>query len=152
MMSRVTGMARSAMIGMLALGATALMLPGSAEASAGPRQIAHKLERIADKVERIPDIRGLRRQDTAIDRLQARLNRLERVTDHQRSRRARRNGKIIDRLQHRLRRMERRIEARLDRRDRRRDHRNDDRRDDRRDRDWSYGGPAVVFSGTAWRY
>ena len=144
MMSRVTGMVRSAMIGMLALAATALILPGSAEASAGPRQIANKLERIADKVERIPDIRGLRRQDTAIDGLQARLNRLERITDHQRGRRARRNGKIIDRLQNRLRRMERRIEARLDLRDYRRDY--------RRDWDSRYGGPAVVFGGLAWRY
>ncbi len=137
MMSRVTGRARSAMIGMLAFGATALILPGSAEAVADPRQIANRLERIAD-------IRGLRRQDTAIDGLQARLNRLERITDHQRGRRARRNGKIIDRLQLRLRLMERRIEARLDRRDYRRDYR----------RDWGsrYGGPAVVYDGMAWRY
>ena len=125
MMKRVTRMARGAVIGVLAIGATTLMLPGTAEAKPGPHRIAERLDRIAYKTDRIPDIRGLHAKDAAIDRLQSRLHRLERITKHQRGRRARRNGHIIDRLQHRLHRMERRVEARIERRQARRDHRRD---------------------------
>ena len=128
MMNRVTRMARGAVIGLLAIGATVLMLPGTAGAAPGPYQIAERLDRIAYQTDRIRDIRGLYRKDAAIDRLRSRLHRLERITGHQRGRRARRNGHVIDRLQHRLRRMERRIEARIERREARRDHRDGYRR------------------------
>ena len=176
--NRLTTIARNLVLGVLAVGATTLMLPGSAEARPGPQKVAHALERIAYDASRIRDIRGLRRQDAAIDRLQARLHRLDRITDHQRGRRARRNDATIDRLQHRLNRMERRIEARMERRrghrrdDRRaayrdgrldghrdghrddrldghRDHRRDDRHDGRRDR--GFGGSTFGF-GSGWRY
>ena len=148
MMKRVTRMVRGAVIGVLAIGAAMLMLPGSAEAASGPHQIAQRLDRIAYKVDRIPDIRGLYAKDAAIDRLQARLRRLERITGHQRGRRARRNGRIIDRLQNRLQRMERRIEARIDRREARRDHRRDHRRDYRRDYRRGYWGYRTGYWGT----
>lgn len=149
MMNRVTRMARGAVIGGLAIGAAMLLLPGTAGAAPGPHQIAphqiaQRLDRIAYKADRIPGIRGLYRRDAAIDRLQSRLHRLERITEHQRGRRARRNGHIIDRLQHRLRRMERRIEAKIDRREARRDHRGGYRS--------GYGGyrsPVVVSRGFA---
>ncbi len=127
-MNRSARMARNAVIGVLAIGAAMLMLPGTAGAGSGPHQlaphqIAQRLDRIAYKVNDIPGIRGLHRKDAVIDRLQSRLHRLERITEHQRGRRARRNGHIIDRLQQRLRRMERRIEAKIERREARRDHR-----------------------------
>ncbi|MFQ5565531.1 MAG: hypothetical protein ACE5EU_04130 [Paracoccaceae bacterium] len=122
-MSRVTRMARGAVIGVLAIAATMLVLPGTAVAGPGPHKIADKLERIAYRVDRIPDIHGLYAKDAAIDRLQARLHRLERISEHQRGRRARRNRHIIDRLQHRLRRMEHRVEARIERREARRNYR-----------------------------
>ncbi len=142
MMKRVTRMARGAVIAVLAVGAAMLVLPGTAAATPGPHRIAERLDRIAYKTDRIPDIRGLHAKDAAIDRLQSRLHRLERITEHQRGRRARRNGRIIDRLQHRLHRMERRVEARIERRQarsyHRRDHRRDYRRDDRRTGYWGY--------------
>ena len=127
MIERVTRMARGAIIGGLALGAAMLVQPGAAEAGSGAHRIAYRLESIAYRVDRIPALRGLHAKDAAIGRLQARLHRLERINGHQRDRRARRNGQIIDRLQYRLQRMERRIEARITRRAARRDRRRDDR-------------------------
>jgi hypothetical protein len=79
-----------------------------------PREISRRIDRIAYQVEDIRDIRGPRRKLTKIDRLQARLARLEAITEHQRGRRARRNDHRIDRLQHRLRRIEHRIERRVE--------------------------------------
>ncbi len=159
MMDRGPRIARRTVVGVLAIGAAMLVLPGIAEAAPGSQQIAQRIDRIADKVDRIPDIRGLYRKDAAIDRLQSRLHRLERITDHQRGRRARRNGKQIDRLQRRLRKMERRVEARIERRETRRErgrldwHRHDRHRHDRdwrgRGRDRDHRGPAIVFG---WRY
>jgi hypothetical protein len=143
---------RSAFVGVLAIGAATLMLPGAAEAGPSPHRVSERLDRIAYEVDRVRDIRSLHRKDRKIDRLQSRLHKLDRISDRQRGRRARRNDARIDRLQHRLRRMERRVEARLDRRrdDRRYDRRHDwryDRSYDRRDRDreWSYRGPVTVY-------
>lgn len=161
MMKRGLRMARGAVLGVLAIGAAMLMLPGTAGAGSSPHKIARQIERIAYKADRIPDIRGLYRKDAAIDRLQSRLRRLERVTDHQRGRRAQRNGRIIDRLQHRLRRMERRIEAKIERREARRGyrggHRSDNRSDHRGGRRsgywgyrsgyWGTGSPVIIVPG-----
>ena len=144
-MTGVTRIARNAVIGVLAVAAAALVLPGSAEAGSGSGEVAIVLGIIADDVDHLPKIRGLRRQDAEIDRLQARLHRLDRISDRQRGRRARRNHAKIDRLQHRLHQMERRIEARIERRR----HRRDDRRaDHRRDHRHSSG----FGFGNAWRY
>lgn len=109
--------ARNIAAGLAVLSAAVLAEPGSATA-ASPNKVSDRLDRIAYEVERIPDIRGLRHQDRAIDRLQEQLTRLDRITDGQRGRQARANAHRIDRLQHRLARMEYRIEARLDRNDR----------------------------------
>jgi hypothetical protein len=144
----------------MAIGAAVLTLPAAAEARSGPQQVAQKLERIAYATNRVPEIRGLRRQDTEIDRLQSRLHRLDRISDRQRGRLARRNEATIKRLQNRLRRMERRVEAKIarrgedryGRRDWRRDGRRDDGRDGRRSSDRGYSEPTVVFGGNAWRY
>ena len=112
--------ARNLVIGALALGVSGLALPDAAVAGGGsgpgPREISERLERISYQVERIQDIRGRHRKGDKIDRLQARLYRLEAITEHQRGRRARRNDARIDRLQRRLWRMERRADARGHRR------------------------------------
>ena len=151
MLNRVVKLTRNTTIAVMAIGATMLMLPSTAEAGVGPQRVAERLERIAYEVNRVSDIRGLHRKDRKIDQLQSRLHKLERITDRHRGRRARRNDAQIDRLQHRLRRMEHRVEARMDhRRDRRRDWRRDERRDRRYDdrrydrHGWNSRGPAIV--------
>ena len=111
--------ARNIALGFAALSAAVLTLPGNA-AAASAQRVSDQLNQIAYEVDRIPDIRNLRQQDRAIDRLQEKLDRLDRVTDDHRGKRARANAQQIDRLQHRLARMEYRIEARLDRDDRHR--------------------------------
>jgi tetrahydromethanopterin S-methyltransferase subunit G len=129
-MTMMTGfgrLARTMAIGALAIGAATMVLPGTAAAAPSAREISHRLDRISYEVERIPQIRGPHRQDKAIDNLQERLYRLDRITRYQRDRRARVNEARIDRLQNRLHRLERRVAYRQDRRD--------DRRADRRDYD-----------------
>ncbi len=128
-MTGIIGMARNAMIGVLAIGATILMLPATAEAGPGPHKIAYKLDRIVYATNQVPGIRGLYRQDAEIDRLQSRLHRLDRISYRQNGRRARRNDATIEHLQHRLRRMERRVEAKIARRQVGRHARRDWRRD-----------------------
>ena len=168
-MTGIIGMARSAMIGVLAIGAATLMLPATAEAGPGPQKIAHKLDRLAYETKQVPGVHGLRHQDKEIDRIQSRLQRLERISYQQRGRRARRNDTTIDHLQHRLRRMERRIETKIAHRENGRYGRNDGRRDVRgvgrrdggydhgrdgrwgRDRNQGNSGPSVVFGGYNWR-
>lgn len=120
--TKFTRLARTLTIGALAIGAATMALPSAAEAGSKyhPREVSERLDRIAYNVERIPEIRGPRRQHEAIDRLQQRLHRLDRITGHQRGRRARSNDVRIERLQHRLRRMERQVAYRTNRRDDRR--------------------------------
>ena len=121
-------LAQTLAIAALAIGAATMVLPTAAEAASGPHKIAQRLDRIAYQVEHIPEVRGPRRQDKAIDTLQKRLHRLDRISDDQRGRRARKNDARIDRLQHRLHRMERQAAYRIDRREpRRADPRDDDR-------------------------
>jgi hypothetical protein len=112
-MAGIIGMARNAMIGVLAIWATVLILPATAEAGPGPQNIAYNLERIAYATNQVPGIRGLHRQDVEIDRLQSHLYRLDRISYHQHGRRARLNDANIERLQYRLRRMENRVEAKI---------------------------------------
>lgn len=125
--TRLSRLARAMAIGTLAIGAAMVALPTAADAASNPREIAQRLDRIAYQVERVPKIRGARQQNVAIDRLQKRLHRLDRISDDQRGRRARVNDAQIDRLQYRLRRMEQRIAYRDDRRDYRRYDRRSDR-------------------------
>jgi hypothetical protein len=146
-MTRVTRfprLVRTLAIGALAIGAATMALPGTAAAGSAAREISHKLDRIAYQVKSIPEIRGPRRQRAAIDRLQKRLYRLDRVNDHQRGRRARANDMRIERLQHRLNRMERRVAYRAGRRDSRYGDRRYDRRSDGRNfyRTGEYSDPS----------
>jgi hypothetical protein len=122
--TKLNRLAQTLAIAALAIGAATMALPTAAEAASGSREISKRLNRIAYQVEHIPEIRGPRRQTQAIDNLKKRLYRLNRISDDQRGRRARKNDARIDRLQHRLHRMERQAAYRIDRRD--------DRRDDRR--------------------
>ena len=115
--------ARNLSLGLAALTLAAVAPPGNATAGHEPHEITERIERVAYQVKRIKKIDSLRAQDRAIDRLQARLDRLERINDRQYGRRARKNADWIDRLQNRLARMEYRIEAQLDRRHGYRDHR-----------------------------
>ena len=120
--------AKTLAIAALAIGAATMVLPTAAEAASGSRKIAQRLDRIAYQVEHIPEIRGPRRQTKEIDNLKRRLHRLDRISDDQRGRRARKNDARIDRLQHRLHRMERQAAYRIDRREQRRVDRRDDNR------------------------
>ena len=81
-------LAQTLAIAALAIGAATMVLPTAAEAASGPREIAQRLHRIAYQVEHIPEICGPRRQTQAIDNLQRRLYRLNRICDDQRGRRA----------------------------------------------------------------
>jgi hypothetical protein len=151
-MTRVTRFTR--LVRTFAIGAATMALPGTAAAGSDAREISHKLDRIAYQVKSIPEIRGPRRQSAAIDRLQKRLYRLDRVNDHQRGCRARANDTRIERLQHRLNRMERRVAYRADRRDSRYDDRRSDGRNIYRTGEYSdpsydhlYGGKVEKLDG-----
>lgn len=118
----VKRLTRALAIGVAVFGLSAAALPAAASASAwtGPSDVSHRIGHIAGQVERVADIRNPYRQDARIDRLQARLARLEAITARHYGRLARRNDARIDALQRQLHRMERRAERRIDRRERRR--------------------------------
>ena len=105
--TKITRLARNLAIGALALGATTLMLPGTAVAASNAHIISQRLDRIAYKVSHVQDIRNPYRKNVAINDLQKRLYRLEKINWDQRGRRTRVNAERIDRLQYRLQRIER---------------------------------------------
>ena len=80
------------------------------------RRISERLDRVAQDVSNLRDIRNQRRRLAATDEVQGRLARLERRNDGLRGRLARRNAARIDELQRRAARIERRAERRLNER------------------------------------
>lgn len=113
----------------LALGLVATTVPHPAEAGPRSARISAALDRIAVRIDDLRSIHNPYRRAEEIDRLQARLYRLERRSDRQRGRRARGNDHYIDALQARLARVERR----------------NDRRIARQERDWYYAEPAPDY-------
>lgn len=119
-----------------ALAATmGLAAPGTAAAHATDGRLGWQVAEIARDVDRLPEIRSLHRRSAAIDRLQARLVRLERRAHHAHGRDARGTRARIDALQRQLARMERRVEHRLAARDDGRGYGRDTRHGDGR---WRY--------------
>ncbi|HUS56349.1 MAG TPA: hypothetical protein VMY41_20355 [Thermohalobaculum sp.] len=110
--TKITRLARNLAIGALAIGATSLMLPGTAAAASYAHTVAQRLDRIAYEVSHVQVIRNPYRKNVAINHLQKRLYRLEKINWDQRGRRMRVNAERIDRLQHRLQRIERRASYR----------------------------------------
>ena len=99
--------------GALALVLAAAATPGPAEAGPRSARVAGALDRIAVRVEDVRSIRNPHQRAEEIDRLQARLYRLEQRSARHRGRRARYNENTIYALQNRLARMERRNQRRI---------------------------------------
>jgi hypothetical protein len=154
MVSKMTKITRGAIIGVLAAAAVMMALPGVAAAGHGSRTVKEWLERINVEIKHIGDIQGLYRQDREIGRMQSRLFRLERITQGQYGKRARKNRQSIDHLQRRLRKLERRVEAKIARlegyRDDRRDWHETTSWGYGRDQDWGYRRSSAVYGGGGW--
>ena len=100
------------LLGALALGIVAIA-PVQADAAPRDRSLVRVLAKIDSQIDDLRGMRSPHRKAAKIDALQADLRRLERRTEHRRSRRARRAAATIDALQARLNRIERRLVQRM---------------------------------------
>ena len=106
----------------LVLGLTAAVVPRPAEAGPRSARVSSALDGIALRIDDLRSIHNPYQRAEEIDRLQTRLYRLERRSDRQRGRRARRNDHHIHALQTRLAWIERRNDRRIARWERDRYH------------------------------